>query len=203
MGRLGVFGGTFDPVHVGHLILAAECRAQLGLERLLWVLTPNPPHKLGQPISPWELRYDMLQAALVEDPAFELSRVDIDRPEPHYTLDTVLMIKEQHPTSELLYLIGGDSLHDLPNWHRPRELLAAVDGFGVMRRPGDAVDLSRLERFLPGVSAKIFFVDAPLLEISSREIRQRIAQEQAYRYYLPPAVYQYIQDHNLYRHGEG
>jgi nicotinate-nucleotide adenylyltransferase len=202
MKRIGIFGGTFDPVHVGHMILAAECRDQLGLDRLLWVLTPNPPHKLGQSISPWETRYELLQAALADDSGFELSRVDIDRPEPHYTLDTVYLLKEQFPGAELFYLIGGDSLHDLPNWHRPQELLAEVTGFGVMHRPGDKIDMSELEKSLPGVTQKISFVDAPLLEISSRELRQRIAHRQAYRYYLPQAVYEIVQAKCLYRECE-
>ncbi len=199
--RLGVFGGTFDPPHLGHLILAAECLDQLGLDRLLWVLTPDPPHKQGQSITPLSLRLEMIQAALGDNPAFELSTVEIDRPGPHFAVDTVQILKNQFPGWEVDYLIGGDSLHDLPTWRNPMGLIAQVTALGVMRRPGDAVDLSTLELILPGVTRKVRFVEAPLLEISSSQIRQRIQDGRVYRYYLPKAVYEIIQKHHLYLAG--
>src|SRR4030042_4938152 len=101
--RLGIFGGTFDPPHVGHLILADEARVQLGLERVLWVLTPNPPHKMDQAITPLVDRLDMLRAALGDALHFELSRVDIDRPPPHYAVDTVRLLRRHHPDDTLVY----------------------------------------------------------------------------------------------------
>jgi nicotinate-nucleotide adenylyltransferase len=104
----------------------------------------------------------------------------------------------QYPGSRLIYLVGGDSLRDLPTWHRPQEFLAACHTLGVMRRPGDAVDLAGLEALLPGVTAKVRFVEAPLLEIASSQIRQRVAQGKAFRYYLLPAVCQVIGMHRLY-----
>lgn len=197
--RVGVFGGTFDPPHIGHLILAAEGLVQLNLDRLLWVLTPDPPHKQGRSISPLDVRLELLYAALADNPAFELSRVDIDRPAPHYALDTLRLLAEAYPAADLVYLIGGDSLRDLPAWHRPLELLAAVHSLGVMRRPGAKVDLSTLEQQLPGITAKVSFYEAPLLEISSSEIRRNIATGSHFRYYLPPAVYRLIQEQGLYR----
>lgn len=199
MTRIGIFGGTFDPPHLGHLILAAEATAQLGLDRLLWVLTPDPPHKRNQRLTPIDIRLALVQAALKDDPNFELCRVDLDRPGPHYTLDTVKLIQQQYPAAELFYLIGGDSLHDFPNWHQPDELLAWVNGLGVMRRPGDQIDLSRLEEALPGIIQKIHFVDAPLLEIASHEIRRRITAGLPYRYYLLPAVYECIKEKGYYK----
>ena len=198
MGRIGIFGGTFDPPHLGHLILAAEATAQLGLDRLLWVLTPDPPHKRNQQLTPVNIRLELVHAALRDDPNFELNRVDLDRDGPHYTLDTVKIIHQQNPMDELFYLIGGDSLHDFPNWYKPNQLLAEVTGLGVMRRPGDQIDLSRLEMALPGVIQKINFVDAPLLEIASHEIRSRIAAGRPYRYYLLPAVYDCIKEKGYY-----
>lgn len=197
--RVGVFGGTFDPPHIGHLILAAEGYVQLGLDRLLWVLTPDPPHKQGWPISPLERRLELLQASLAGNPAFELSRVDIDRPPPHYALDTLRLLAGEYPGADLVYLIGGDSLRDLPAWRRPQELLETVRELGVMRRPGARVDLSALEQQLPGVTAKVHFYEAPLLEISSSEIRRKVAAGGHYRYYLPPAVYEIIQKQGMYR----
>ena len=138
---MGVFGGTFDPPHLGHLVLAAEAAHQLGLERVLWVLTPDPPHKQDRSIISLELRLEMLQAALGGAPGFQISMVDIDRSPPHYALDTVCLLQEQYPRTELIYLVGGDSLHDLPAWHKPQELLEACHTLGVMRRPGEEPDL--------------------------------------------------------------
>jgi nicotinate-nucleotide adenylyltransferase len=196
--RLGVFGGTFDPPHLGHLILAAEAADQLQLDLVLWVITPDPPHKHGQSISPLDVRMRMLKAALNEDARFQISRVDVDRPGPQYAVDTVQILKGQYPGSQLYYLLGGDSLHDLPKWYAPQRLLATVDGVGVMRRPGDRVDLGGLERFLPGLGHRVRFVDAPLLEIASRDIRERIAEGRHCRYFLPEAVWSIIQELNLY-----
>jgi nicotinate-nucleotide adenylyltransferase len=196
--RIGVFGGAFDPPHVGHLILAAECSYQLALNRLMWVLTPNPPHKQDLVVTPLGQRTAMLQAAIQDNTSFELSRVDLDRPGPHYAVDTLRLLGEAYPDADLVYLIGGDSLHDLPGWYRPGELLERVEFLGVMRRPGDGVDLSALERRLPGVAVKVKFVTAPLLEISSSQIRQRAASGRPFQYYLPPPVYQFILSGGLY-----
>jgi nicotinate-nucleotide adenylyltransferase len=196
---IGLFGGTFDPPHIGHLILSAEAQAQLGLDRLLWILTPDPPHKQGQPITPLEHRLAMVNLAISKDRRFELSTVEIDRPGPHYALDTVKKISEQNPTADIVYLMGGDSLHDLPTWHRPKDLLTALHSIGVMRRPCDSINLPALEKIIPGLTAKIRYVDAPLLEIASHEIRQRVATGRPFRYFLTPAVYNYIKKNNLYR----
>jgi nicotinate-nucleotide adenylyltransferase len=197
--RIGVFGGTFDPPHLGHLILASEARAQLNLTRLLWVLTSLPPHKLDQPISPLEDRLAMLRLALADEPAFELSSIEMDRPGPHYTLDTIRLLVAENPQAEVVLLLGGDSLHDLPSWHRPADLAALCAEIGVMRRPGDSVDLAALENLIPGIAAKVRFVDAPLLEIASSEIRRRASAGLPFRYYLPPPVFDYIGRHKLYQ----
>ncbi|HEX9838885.1 MAG TPA: nicotinate-nucleotide adenylyltransferase [Anaerolineales bacterium] len=196
--RIGLFGGTFDPPHIGHLILASEAQYQLELTRLLWTLTPEPPHKQDQPITPIEHRLAMVNLAIADNPSFELSRLELDRPGPHYTLDTIKLVAEQNPDAEIVPVIGGDSLHDLPTWHHPQELLYAAHWIGVMRRPGESANLEELERELPGISSKVHYVDAPLLEIASREIRSRIADGRIFRYYLPDPVYHYINQHHLY-----
>jgi nicotinate-nucleotide adenylyltransferase len=196
--RIGIFGGTFDPPHLGHLILAAEAKDQLNLDRLLWVLTPDPPHKKMQRLTPVEIRFRLVEASLKNDDSFELSRVDLDRPGPHYTLDTVRIVANRYPEEEIFYIIGGDSLSDFPNWYKASELLATVSGLGVMRRPGDQIDLDDLDDVLPGIKEKVCFVDAPLLEISSHEIRKRIQESRPYRYYLKPDVYELIENENLY-----
>lgn len=196
--RIGIFGGTFDPPHLGHLILASEARSQLQLTRILWVLTSIPPHKIDQPISPLEDRLAMLKLALRDEPGFELSTVDMDRPGPQYTLDTITLLGKKYPQSDLIPLIGGDSLRDLPDWHEPIKLVAACHQIGVMRRPGDLIDLSTLEKRIPGLTAKVRFVDAPLLEIASHEIRKRVSEGSPFRYYLLPSVYEYVVKHKLY-----
>ncbi len=135
--QIGLFGGTFDPPHLGHLILASEAYAQLELNRLLWILTPEPPHKQEQPITSTEHRLAMVKLAIQDNPDFELSRIELDRPGPHYTLDTVELIAKQYPEADITPIIGGDSLRDLPTWHRPKELLQACHWVGVMHRPGE------------------------------------------------------------------
>lgn len=196
---IGIFGGTFDPPHLGHLILAAEAQAQLKLARVLWVLTPQPPHKPERPITPLEHRLEMLRRAISGCPGFELSTVEIDRPGPHYTIDTLGLLQEKYPTGKLVLLIGGDSLRDLPGWSRPREIVAAVYAFGVMRRPGDSIEFDALERVFASICDKLLFIDAPQFDISSSTLRQRIADAGHYRHYLHPLVYDYIQQNHLYR----
>jgi len=196
---IGIYGGTFDPPHLGHLVLAAEALPQFRLTRLLWVLSPEPPHKTDRTLTPLPQRLEMLRRAIADNPDFELSTVEIDRTGPHYMLDTLHLLGNQFPTAELVLLIGADSLRDLPGWHRPQEILSACHSLGVMRRPNTALEIDTLERSLPGLRAKLRFMEAPLLEISSRTIRSRIAKGGPYRYYLPASVYQYIEQEKLYR----
>ena len=200
--QIGIFGGTFDPPHLGHLILASEARFQLGLDRLLWILTPEPPHKQDQTITPVEHRLAMVNLAIEDDPSFELSRVELDRPGPHYTLDTVEIIADQYPEADITPIIGSDSLRELPTWRQPKEILYACHCVGVMRRPGESANLKALERKLPGISSKVHYVDAPLLEIASHEIRERVAAGKPFRYYLPTTVYEYITENHLYQQSE-
>lgn len=197
--RIGLFGGTFDPPHLGHLILASESQSQLELTRLLWTVTPDPPHKQDQSITPLEHRLAMVRLAIEDNPSFELSDVELSRPGPHYTIDTMKLLAEQNPDAEIVPIIGGDSLSDLPTWHQPKEILYTAHWVGVMRRPGEETNLQALEQELPGISSKIHYVDAPLLEIASSEIRNRIATGKPFRYYLPEAVYEYIEKHHLYQ----
>lgn len=197
--RLGIFGGTFDPPHVGHLILAMEAYDQLKLDSVLWVLAPNPPHKLGKKISPLEIRIEMVQAAIDGDRMFKFSHVDIDRPGPHYVLDTMRILREQEPDADLVFLMGGDSLHDLPTWHRPDEFIQACDSLGVMHRPGEVISLGVLEKRFPGISSKVEFIEAPLLEISSNQIRSLVFNDKPFRYYLPFDVYTIVEKYNLYQ----
>jgi nicotinate-nucleotide adenylyltransferase len=190
--RLGIFGGTFDPPHLAHLILASEAAFQLKLDRVLWVLTPDPPHKNDLVVSPKEQRLALVQAAIQDDPAFMLSRVDLDRPPPHFAFETLRLLHEEYPGAAMIYLMGGDSLHDLPTWKLPQEFVVESDAIAVMRRPGDMVNLDILERQLPGLTEKVIFTDAPLVAISASEIRRRAPKGEPICYFLPPAVFQLI-----------
>jgi nicotinate-nucleotide adenylyltransferase len=199
MGRLGIFGGTFDPPHLGHLILAAEACYQLNLERLLWVLTPDPPHKLNRIITPLPHRVDMLSAAIAGNSHFKFCPVDIDRPGPHYAVDTVRILTEQHPETAWVYLMGGDSLIDFHTWRNPVELVRMITILGVMVRVGVPVNLDDLDRKVPGAGAKVRIITAPLIDVSASDIRQRVMGGKSYRYFVPSDVYQIIHERGLYR----
>ena len=197
--RLGIFGGSFDPPHHAHRILAAEAQSQLKLDRVLWVLTPNPPHKQARKLSPLEMRQALVEAAIQDEPRFELSRVEIERPPPHYAYQTMQLLAWRYPEETLVYLMGGDSLRELPTWKHPQDFLATCQAIGVMRRLGEPLDLESLEKELPGINPKLVFVEAPLLQISGSEIRARLRAGGPARYYLPDAVYARILELGMYR----
>lgn len=196
---IGLYGGAFDPPHLAHVILAAEAQAQLSLPRLLWLPTPQPPHKIDHIITPLQHRLAMLRCAIAGLPGFEISNVEMSRPGPHYTIETLEILRGEYPAADFVLLIGGDSLRDFLLWRQPLHILAACRYIGVMRRPGDAIDQDALEEKLPGLGQKIRFVNAPQLDISSSDIRRRIAAREHYRHYLHPDVYTYIEKHQLYR----
>jgi nicotinate-nucleotide adenylyltransferase len=175
-----------------------EAYDQLRLDKVLWVIAPNPPHKQGKTITPIEQRIAMVRTAINADEMFALSRVDIDRPGPHYVLDTMHLLHKTYPDDSLVFIMGGDSLHDLPNWHEPQKFMEQCSSIGVMRRPGEIIDLSLLISQLPGIENKVEFIDAPLLEISSNKIRALAYQKKPFRYYLPPGVYDQIKVMGLY-----
>ena len=197
--KLGIFGGTFDPPHIGHLILAAEAMDQLSLDQVQWVLTLHPPHKEKSRITPLQHRLDMVSAAIDGNPTFSLSRVDIDRPAPHYAIDTVRLVNKEFPDVEITYLMGGDSLENLPTWFRPNELVQVCHGIGVMNRPGWKYDLGALDQMIPGIQTKIQMINAPMLDISATQIRARIRTNRPYQYFLLPAVYEIILARGLYK----
>jgi nicotinate-nucleotide adenylyltransferase len=196
--RLGLFGGTFDPPHNGHVRLARAARAQLHLDQVLWIVAADPPHKRDQAISPVEKRLALVEAAVRTDPAFELSRVDVERPGPHYSADAVPIIARQHPGAQLVFLMGGDSLRDLPTWSRPLKLLEYCT-LGVVRRPGAVIDLATLEIQIPGLTDKVAFIDLPPLDIASQRVRLRAQRGEPLADLVPPAVADVIMFYQLYR----
>jgi len=195
---IGIFGGTFDPPHLGHSTLCRQAFNELGLERLLWLLTANPPHKRGRRITALDHRLAMVTLALAGSP-YELSRLELDRPGPHYAADTVALLAQTYPGADLLYLMGGDSLNDLPTWHQPVEFVRRLHAIGVMHREGETPDLPALEAALPGLSAKVRFVAAPRVDISASQVRTLVRRGQPYAHLLVPGVADYIRRHDLYR----
>lgn len=196
---IGVFGGTFDPPHLGHLILADEGRWLLGLERVLWVVTAMSPLKDSLPGATVEQRVAMVEAAIASEPAFELSRADIDRPQPHYALGTIEWLSERMPGARFAYLMGADSLRDLPEWYEPQRFVAACAALGVMQRPGIEVDLDALSRPIPDIKEKVRFFNAPVVGFSAQEIRRRVTAGEPYRHLVPQSVAAIIGEQGIYR----
>lgn len=200
--RLGVLGGTFDPPHYGHLALAENARAQLGLAAVLFVPAGQPPHKPGRPISPARRREAMVLAAIADAPTFRLSRVDLTRPGPHYTADMLALLRREHPEAELFFLMGGDSLAQFATWHAPATIVRLAT-LAVMRRPGYEPDWATLEAAAPGIRQRVVWLDVPYLGLSSSDLRRRARDGLPLRYLLPPAVEEYIRTHRLYRPKRG
>ena len=198
MSRLGILGGTFDPPHYGHLILAEQAREQLVLDRVLWLPAADPPHKQDRMISGIDDRLAMLAFALADNPAFEVSLVDVRRPGPHFTIDTLDLLAAEFPGAELLFLIGGDSLEHLLSWRDPRGIVRRAC-LGVMQRPGARYDLTHLEAAIPGLRNRLIIINAPLIEISGADIRDRVRARRSIRYFLPPRVEAYIYERGLYQ----
>lgn len=197
--RLGVFGGTFDPPHLGHLILAEAAADHLGLARVLFVPAGIPPHKEAPAVRAGaEHRAEMTRLAIAGNARFALARTDLERPGPHYTVDMLRLLREEYPGSDLVLLVGGDSLRDLPTWSRPQELIALAR-LGVLRRPADDVNLEALERAIPGLAARVTWIPAPRLDIASSAIATAIAAGRSVRYLVPDAVLAYIEAHSLYK----
>ncbi len=193
--KLGIYGGTFDPIHVGHLILAEQTREILALDRVLFMPAAQPPHKITAPISPAELRYQMLQLALQANPGFESSRLEIDRPGLSYTIVTILEIKAQSGLSktQIFLFIGADSLLEIHKWYQPERIFEASQVV-VFPRPG--VDLAQAR---PAFRQQALCLNTPLFDISSRQIRAMVKAGQSIRYLVPEPVRQFILEQQLYR----
>ncbi len=198
MGRIGLFGGTFDPPHLGHLVLASLAADALALDAVWFVLAAAPPHKQQQPVTPVARRLEMLTLALADNPIFQVSHIDIERPGPHYTVDMVALAQAGQPDDDLFFLMGGDSLRDLPKWYRPKQLLQLCP-LVVLQRPGADLDIKALESALPGLQRRVTFLEGPEIAVSATMIGERVRAGRTIRYLVPEAVRQYIYRHGLYR----
>ena len=193
MKRIGILGGSFDPPHLAHLVLAASAHRSLDLDQVWFVPAGRPPHKNSKNRTPPETRLKLVRMALRGIPEFRVSAVEVDRRGPSFTVDTMEHFVGRAARNEWWLLVGGDMLADLPNWRRPERLLELAS-VGVMVRPGHPV---RWPRALP--RARHARIDAPRLEVSSSEIRERVRRGASIRYLVPEPVERYIDRHGLYR----
>lgn len=197
MTKIGLFGGTFNPPHIGHMILADTAAENLALDRVYFVPVADPPHKVGMPRAAVEDRVNMVEISIADNPRFALSRVDIDRPGPHYAADMVKIFQQQHPDAELYFLMGSDSLRDLLTWHRPAELLDMCYVV-VMSRPVNPPDMDILFAELPALRDRLISISSPEIEISSTNIVARIRSGKSVRYRMQDEVLDYVREHELY-----
>jgi nicotinate-nucleotide adenylyltransferase len=197
-----VFGGTFDPIHVGHLIMAEILRHALRLDEVVFLPAGRPPHKPDQDVTADEHRLWMLDLAIAGAPHFSISRIDIERAGLSYTAESLAILRRSFPSDcELYFLMGQDSLRDFPNWHRP-DLIARQARLGVALRPGVSVSVEQIASAVPETRGRVELVSVPLIGISSRDLRRQIRDGGPFRYQVLPDVADYIMDHQLYRHGD-
>lgn len=203
MRRIGVIGGTFDPIHYGHLAAAEEVRVKMDLERVLFVVAGMPPHKLDEEVTRVEHRLTMVSLAIASNPYFELSRVDVDRPGPSYTVDTISILQGQlGQETAMFFIMGLDSLSELLTWHQPERLIRLCRLVAVSR-PGFEIDLAELETSVPGITSRVDIIDMPEMDISSSELQERVRDGLPIKYQVPEEVERYIMEHGLYRQSAG
>jgi nicotinate-nucleotide adenylyltransferase len=195
--RVGIFGGTFDPIHLGHLILAEQARDHAGLDEVWFVPAPRPPQKEEQGLTRFDQRVEMLELAIAGHPSFRIDTRERDRAGPSYTADTLEEIRAGHAEFSLKLLMGGDSLMDLPHWYAPQRIVAAAS-LVVMARPGTPLPTASELAQRIGQAVELQIVPAPQIDISSRDLRQRVAQGRSIRYLVPRPVEVYIQQRKLY-----
>jgi nicotinate-nucleotide adenylyltransferase len=194
--RLGVMGGTFDPIHHGHLLTAEEAAVQFGLDEVVFVPTGRPWMKDRDDVSPAEDRYLMTVVATASNPRFSVSRIDIDRKGPTYTVDTLHAVGEQAPDAELFFVTGADAMLEIFGWKDPEEVLSLAH-FIAATRPG--YDLDRFEAAAPTRHPNVSVMTIPALAISSTDIRGRVREGRPIRYLVPEGVKSYIEKAGLYR----
>ena len=189
----GLMGGTFDPIHIAHLIIVADALDRLELDRVIFVPSARPPHKRGDDVTSVEHRLEMVRLAIEGDPRLAVSDLEARRPEPSYTIDTIRQFRSELGEAErLFFVMGGDSLAQFFTWKDPLDLLAACE-FVVVPRPGVGPDEGD-----PRILEKVHRLDAPLIDISSSDIRERVRTGRSIRYLVPEAVRDYIEKKNLY-----
>lgn len=198
--RLGIMGGTFDPVHNGHLALAKAAIEGCGLDKVVFMPAGDPVLKANLPVSDAEVRYEMAVLATRFDPRFEVSRMEMDRPGPTYTVDTLEELHATNAGADLWLIVGADALADVASWRSP-ERVAALCGFLVADRPGYDVGTARLALESAGIDVRVERLPAPRMDVSSSAIREAVASGASWRGDVPEAVADLIEDKGLYRGG--
>ncbi len=200
MEKIGILGGTFNPVHIGHLLVAQTVREACGLDRVLLMPCHTPPHKVCEVLAPVADRLAMVRLAVADDPTLDVCTLEIERGGVSYAVDTLTAFRARYPDAEPHFIIGMDSLHELHLWHRAEDLLQLCT-FIVVDRPGIDRAVSPDELHFPAPESKRLLagvIHGRLCEVSSREIRKRVAENLPIRYHVLPAVEQYILRHGLY-----
>lgn len=204
MSAIGVMGGTFDPIHVGHLAIAEEARDALILDRILFVPAGRPPHKPAGSVTPVEHRVAMVELAISGNDAFELNRIEVDRAGPSYTVDTVEALAHGEGVAPpeapgLTVILSAETFAELPGWHEPERLFDAARVAVVPRDGYPAPDPLWLSAAFPGREGRVVYLEGPRLGLSSTALRARVAAGRSIRYLVPDAVAAYIAEHGLYR----
>jgi nicotinate-nucleotide adenylyltransferase len=198
--NVGVLGGTYDPIHSGHLVIAEEARRKLELNRVIFVPTGQPWLKTNREITPAVHRLEMVRRAVNGKDNFELSTVEVDRPGPSYSVDSIAILKQQLGAEvKVFFLIGWDSLAELPQWHEPTRLIKLCKLVAVTRPGLSRPDLKLLESSIPGITENVVWLDIPPIDISSSDIRDRVAQGLSIHDLVPEVVESYIKENKLYR----
>jgi nicotinate-nucleotide adenylyltransferase len=200
--KIGVLGGTFDPVHNGHLTVAEEIRTRLDVTEILFVPAGQPWLKVDTPISAAEHRVEMVRLALTDKPYFRLSTIEVERAGPSYTVDTIAELQAQlGGENEFFFILGWDNLDQLPQWREPSRLIKMCHLVAVPRVGYPIPDLTSLERAIPGLSQATIRLEAPLIDVSASVIRNRVARGLSIRHLVPEPVERYIKQHRLYMAG--
>ena len=195
--RLGVLGGTFDPIHEGHLALAEQAREQLALERVLWIPAGDPWRKGNRPVTPARHRAAMVRLAIEGEPAFELCTTEVERPGPSYSADTLAELQQRYEDAELFFLLGMDALLDLPNWRDPARIIE-IAKLAVAARGEEKLAAPQLDRLLPGLAGQVVWIEMPHIDLSGTELRRRAAAGGSLSDAVPATVDAYIREHQLY-----
>jgi len=195
--RLGLLGGTFDPPHNGHVLIARAAKQQLGLDRVLFVPVGVQPLKQDRRVSPAGQRAEMVALAIAGQPGCELSRIDLDRPGPHYTVDLLRIASGLYPGAQLWFIMGGDSLSDLLLWRDPQRVIDLAR-LAVLRRLGFEPDWAALDAALTDLRKRIDWIDAQSIDVAAHDIQRRVRRGESIDALVPPAVARYIAERRLY-----
>ncbi|MEW4531168.1 MAG: nicotinate-nucleotide adenylyltransferase [Maioricimonas sp. JB045] len=196
--RLGIYGGTFDPVHYGHLIAADQFREQCELDQVLFVPAGKPPHKQTREITAGKQRVEMLKLAVAGDPRFGVSTIELDRDEPSFTLDTLGQLRREQPDAELYFLMGADSLAEFPTWREPARIVELAH-IAVANRGRSVPDPGPVgEAIGVDLASRVTVVEMPAVDLSASDLRARVGSGRSIRYMTPRAVEEYVRTHDLY-----